>query len=139
MTTGELRTSVIAFCCENSALQAVEDARHFGMTMPECVQTIRVPCAGKVEEDHILKALESGAAGVVLFACHTENCQYLQGNVRAEKRLTRLRGLLDEIGYPADAVLYASAAPAEAARAARILRTFADDLASVDREEAIEQ
>ncbi len=140
MIAGESQNTVVAFCCENSALPALEDARHAGTEIPGVVQTIRVPCAGKVEEDHILKALESGAEGVIILACHKDSCQYIQGNVRAEKRLVRLQQLLGEVDHSPECIRYVTAAPSEAARVARLLRSFVQDLSGVDSgEEAIER
>ena len=46
----------------------------------------------------LLKALERGADGVLIFACHEENCQYLRGNVRAKSRLLYARNMLETIG-----------------------------------------
>lgn len=61
-------------------------------------KTISLPCSGKLELIYLLKAFESGADGVVLITCKHGECQYLEGNLRAQKRTESVRTLLEEIG-----------------------------------------
>ncbi|MBN2443403.1 MAG: hydrogenase iron-sulfur subunit [Spirochaetales bacterium] len=88
---------IVAFCCENSALQAldgVEDPSLF-----ELVDIIRLPCSGKIESALILKALEAEREGVLVLGCPRDNCKYIKGNVRAEKRVDLVKKALKTIGY----------------------------------------
>jgi len=59
---------------------------------------IPVPCSGKLQPEHLLKAFETGADLVVVLACSDGDCRYLEGRRRIERRLDYVRGLLDEIG-----------------------------------------
>jgi coenzyme F420-reducing hydrogenase delta subunit len=61
-------------------------------------QTIAVPCSGKLQPEHLLKAFEAGADLVVVLTCPEGECRYLEGRRRIERRLDYVRGLLDEIG-----------------------------------------
>ena len=61
-------------------------------------QTIRVPCSGKLQPEHLLKAFETGADLVVVLTCTDGDCRYLEGRRRIERRLDYVRGLLDDIG-----------------------------------------
>lgn len=119
---------VVAFCCENSACQAAEDGFRRGLTLPAEVRIIRVPCAGKVDELYIMKALEEGADGVAVLACQTDACRYLRGNVRVQKRLRHVERLLEEIGHSPGRIRYASLAPNMSIRLSDTLRAFAEDL-----------
>ena len=56
-----------------------------------------MPCSSKVEIPHVLRILEQGADGVELVACPQDRCRFLVGSLRAEKRIERASGLLDEI------------------------------------------
>ncbi|MHC4176526.1 MAG: hydrogenase iron-sulfur subunit [Planctomycetota bacterium] len=56
-----------------------------------------MPCSSKVEIPHLLKILEQGADGVELVACPQDRCRFLVGSLKAEKRVDRASGLLDEI------------------------------------------
>jgi len=63
---------------------------------------VAMPCSSKVEVPHLMKVLERGADGVVVLACPENECKFLVGNVRAEKRVNYARGLLDQVGMGAE-------------------------------------
>ena len=66
--------------------------------LPFATQKIRVPCSGKLQPEHLLKAFEAGADLVVVLTCRDGDCRYLEGRRRIERRVDYVRGLLDEIG-----------------------------------------
>jgi coenzyme F420-reducing hydrogenase delta subunit len=49
-------------------------------------------------EVFLLKAFEAGASAVVVLVCPEGTCRYLEGNLRARKRVARVKELLGEIG-----------------------------------------
>ena len=55
---------------------------------PPNVKIIRVPCSGKVDAIHIMKALEGGADGVYVAGCLEGDCHFKNGNIRAAQRVT---------------------------------------------------
>jgi hypothetical protein len=57
-----------------------------------------VPCTGRLQPEHILKAFESGAEVVFAVACQEDNCHYLEGSKRCARRVDYLRSILEEIG-----------------------------------------
>lgn len=57
-----------------------------------------LPCSGRVEPLHFLRAMESGADLVYLVTCPEKACRYQQGNTRAWKRLHYAQQLIQEIG-----------------------------------------
>lgn len=89
---------IVAFCCDQSGYPAADMAGALGLKFPRNVEIVRVPCAGRIETLYLLKALESGADGVLIFACYEENCQFLRGNLRAKGRLSYAHQLLEKIG-----------------------------------------
>ncbi len=89
---------IIAFCCDQSGYAAADMAGSLKLRLPGNVEIVRVPCAGRIETIHLLKALEQGAEGVVIFACYEENCQFLRGNLRAKSRLSYAHKLLEKAG-----------------------------------------
>jgi F420-non-reducing hydrogenase iron-sulfur subunit len=66
--------------------------------LPRNVEIVRVPCAGRIDTIYLLKALENGADGVLVFACYEENCQFLQGSLRVRSRLSYAHRMLEKIG-----------------------------------------
>ena len=65
---------------------------------PTSVKIIRVPCTGKVDVIHILRAFEKGADGVYLVGCMEGDCHYIQGNLKAKRRVRQAQKILESIG-----------------------------------------
>ncbi|MFC1504471.1 hydrogenase iron-sulfur subunit [Spirochaetota bacterium] len=89
---------VVAFACENSAIPAGVSASESGLMRSKDIRLIRIPCAGKVNPNNVLAALEAGADKVMIIGCHPESCKYLSGSSRASRRMERLSQLLEKAG-----------------------------------------
>ena len=89
---------IVAFCCDQSGYPAADMAGTSKLAFTRNVEIVRVPCAGRIETIYLLKALENGADGVMIFGCYEENCQFLRGNLRAKGRLSYAHRLLEKIG-----------------------------------------
>ena len=121
METRKTRVSATIFFCrqidpdENTNRRALE--KEYG----GAIRLFPLPCSGRIEALHLLKAVESGAEKVYLVTCPEGACRYREGNVRAKKRLAYAQGLLKEVGLPAECL--------EATRAAGPLPVSIDVLA----------
>jgi F420-non-reducing hydrogenase iron-sulfur subunit len=62
------------------------------------VKSIKLPCSSMTSELFLLKAFEAGADAVLVLVCPEGSCRYLEGNVRAAKRVNRIKSMLDAIG-----------------------------------------
>lgn len=62
------------------------------------LKSISLPCSGKVDIQYLIKAIETGADGVLLVTCKFGECRHLQGNLRAHKRVAAIGSLLEETG-----------------------------------------
>ena len=85
------------FFCSNS-LDAKVARRYCKEHNGDTLKTISLPCSGKVELIYLLKAFESGADGVAIITCQRDACRYLEGNLRAKRRVQAVETLLQEIG-----------------------------------------
>lgn len=88
----------LAFCCEHSAYPAADLAGKLGLRYARSVRIIRVPCAGQVDVIHVLKALENGAAAVLVMGCEEGACHHIVGSTRARERVRYCNALLREVG-----------------------------------------
>lgn len=68
------------------------------LKIPSNFRIIRLPCTGKVDVIHMLRAFEKGADGVFVVGCMEGDCHYNSGNFRARKRVEQVASLLDKIG-----------------------------------------
>ena len=71
---------------------------------PSNIKIIRVPCTGKVDPLHMLRAIQRGADGVYCVGCLEGTCHYNEGNLRCRERVEHVRTLLEEIGLEGDRV-----------------------------------
>ena len=95
---------IVAFCCEQSGVPAADMAKALKHQLPDNIELVPVPCSGRIETLFLMKALESGADGVVVFACYEENCQYLHGNLRLKRRVAYAQQILAKIGLEAERI-----------------------------------
>lgn len=66
--------------------------------LPGRVDNIIIPCAGRIQPEHVLKVLEAGSDVVAVVACEDENCHYSEGSRRCALRVEYIRSLIEEIG-----------------------------------------
>lgn len=89
---------IVAFCCHYCAYTAADMAGSQRLAYPANVRIIRVPCSGKVDALHIIKAFEKGADGVYVAGCLEGDCHFKNGNDKAARRVAYMQNYLEEIG-----------------------------------------
>jgi F420-non-reducing hydrogenase iron-sulfur subunit len=72
------------------------------------ISSISLPCSGKANLLYLLKAIETGADGILLVSCKLGECKYLQGNFRAQKRIESVNDILLESGLGSGHVKFLS-------------------------------
>lgn len=77
---------------EDANLTAVADGR-------VALKVVHLACSSMVKDVFLLRAFEAGADAVVVLVCPQGACRYLEGNIRAHKRVGWVKGLLDEIDF----------------------------------------
>jgi len=117
----ENESLILAFCCRNSAYAAADQAGSMRLDYPDNVRVLRLPCTGKIEVDYILAAFERGIDGVIVAGCPEGNCRFLEGNLRARKRVERAKQILGEIGLEPERLEMFHVSSAEGARFAEIV------------------
>jgi F420-non-reducing hydrogenase iron-sulfur subunit len=85
------------FYCSNG-IEPEQMAGGLGKLDGVTVKTISLPCSGKIDVPYLVKAFETGADGAVIVTCKQDECQHLEGNLRANKRAEAVESLLEEIG-----------------------------------------
>jgi len=93
---------VVAFCCHYCAYTAADMAGSQRLPYPANVKIVRVPCSGKVDALHIVKAFEKGADGVYVAGCLEGDCHFKNGNTRAARRVEYVQKYLEEIGIESE-------------------------------------
>jgi F420-non-reducing hydrogenase iron-sulfur subunit len=88
---------IVAFCCNFCAFAAADLAGAMRLQYPPNVRIVKLPCTGTVDAIHLLKAFEDGADAVFVAGCLEGECHYLEGNLRARKRVEYVKKLLAEV------------------------------------------
>jgi coenzyme F420-reducing hydrogenase delta subunit len=86
------------FYCSNS-FEPDQLTTGFGKIVDVELKMIGMPCSGKIDVPYLMKAFETGADGAAIVTCKINECQHLEGNLRAQKRAESVEAMLEEIGY----------------------------------------
>jgi coenzyme F420-reducing hydrogenase delta subunit len=93
-----MEPKIIAFCCHYCAFTAADLAGTMRQQYPANVHIVRLPCTGKVDVNMLLQAFLDQADGVMVAGCEVGSCHFLEGNVRAKKRVEYAQRKLEEVG-----------------------------------------
>ena len=117
---------IVAYCCDFCAFAAADLAGAMRLQYSPNVRIIRLPCTGKVDAIVLMKAFEEGADGVFVAGCLEGQCHYLEGNLRAKKRVAYVKKLLGETGIEPQRVEMYNLSSAMGARFAEIVEEMTE-------------
>lgn len=89
---------VLGFCCRWCSYAGADLAGSMRLQYPPEVRILLVPCTGRVDILHLLNAFELGYDAVFVSGCHEGDCHYLAGNLRAKRRVHKLKKDLEVMG-----------------------------------------
>jgi coenzyme F420-reducing hydrogenase delta subunit len=90
---------IVAFVCNWCTYTAADLAGTSRLECPAQIKLLRLMCTGMLDAQYILKAFIDGADGVLVGGCHPGDCHYINGNLKAEKRVEGARTLLQQFGF----------------------------------------
>lgn len=94
----EFEPRIVAFCCKYCAYAAGDLAGSLRLSYPANIRVIQVPCTGRIDVIHLMRALENGADGVYVAGCLEGECHFLSGNLKAKRRVARVHSILKAVG-----------------------------------------
>ena len=94
----DFEPKIVAYCCNFCAFAAADLAGAMRVQYPPNVRIILLPCTGKVDAIVLMKAFEDGADGVFVAGCMEGECHFMEGNLRAKKKVAYVKRLLEEVG-----------------------------------------
>jgi coenzyme F420-reducing hydrogenase delta subunit len=101
-TVATVVPTVVVFHCDGGSLATpAEEPVHPGAGF------IRVPCVGRVSSGDVLRALRSGAAGVLLAGCAPGACRFHDAAAHGRDVATDLSPMLEAMGLGAERVRFA--------------------------------
>jgi F420-non-reducing hydrogenase iron-sulfur subunit len=91
--------TIIAFVCNWCTYTAADLAGTSRLSYPPNVRLIRMMCTGMVDPKYVIKALLEGADAVLISGCHPGDCHYINGNLKARRRVKLLKEILPRFGF----------------------------------------
>jgi F420-non-reducing hydrogenase iron-sulfur subunit len=92
------------FYCQKVPGSSEQERLYLEKKYGESLRLFPIPCSGRLEPIHLLRALETFADGAYVVTCPEGNCLYFEGNYRAKKRVERTQAIINEIGLEAERV-----------------------------------
>jgi coenzyme F420-reducing hydrogenase delta subunit len=120
----DFEPEIIVFACHYCAYAAADLAGSMRLQYPSNIRMIKLPCTGKLEVIHLLRAIEAGADGVYAAGCLEGECHYLKGNLWARKRVNHVKTLLAEVGLEPERVEMYNMSSAMGAKFAEVATEF---------------
>lgn len=127
--TKNFTPKITLFHCIN----AFSDGRSSPLTSGDGFEThiVKLPCSSMVKEVYLLRAFEAEADAVVVLVCPEGQCRHVEGNIRAKKRVERLKHLLDEIGLDSRRLAIFNLALGDETSATEIIQKTLSELADL--------
>ena len=127
----EFEPQIIAFCCNWCTYAAADLAGTSRVHYPPNVRIVRVMCSGMVNPIYILKAFEGGADGVLVAGCHHSDCHYIDGPVKCDAAVDKLREVLHVLGLEDERFRRELVAASEGVVFARIIKEMVEQLKKI--------
>ena len=118
----QFEPKIVAFCCNFCAFAAADLAGAMRLQYPPNIRIVKVPCTGKVDAIVLMKAFEDGADAVLVAGCLEGECHFLEGNLRAKKKVAYVKRLLAEVQIKPERVEMFNLSSAMAGRFAEIVK-----------------
>lgn len=119
---------LIGFTCNWCSYRAADLAGTSRVKYPPNVRLIRLMCSGRLDPTFVLKALSSGADGVLITGCHPGECHYLEQNYKALRRVMLLKRMIEQIGMEPARIKLVWASAAEGLHLAREITDFVEEI-----------
>lgn len=122
---------IVAFACRRSAGPALREAAVGLGPRAAALNLVEVPCAGSLAPEIVLSAFRQGADGVLVLACHPDNCHSRHGNQLARRRMDLAASFLAGCGAGTGRLVFRTLASNMPAEAASLVAEFHATLAGV--------
>jgi len=87
------------FACVKWGYSAADLAGVSRLKYTPMVKIIKIRCSGRIDVKHLLFAIKSGADGVMIVGWRPNECQFKNGNFKAQTHVDLANRILDRIGF----------------------------------------
>jgi coenzyme F420-reducing hydrogenase delta subunit len=101
---GAKKTTLALFYCQNTPECGEPERQSLEELHGKSLRLFPIPCSGRLEPLHLLRALEEYADTAHVITCPEGACRYFEGNRRAKKRVERTQWIIGSIGLEEERV-----------------------------------
>ena len=99
-----IEQTLALFYCQNVPGSSEKERQDLELKYGKSLRLFPIPCSGRLEPLHLLRALEDFADAAYVVTCPEGFCRYFEGNRRAVKRVERTKSIIRSIGLEEDQV-----------------------------------
>ena len=132
----EFEPTIVAFFCNWCTYTAADLAGTSRLSYPPNVKIIRMMCTGMVDPQYVIKALLEGADGVLVSGCNPGDCHYINGNLKARRRIKLLKTILPQFGFEPERLQLTWIAASDGILLAEVMRELTDRIKTLGPSEA---
>lgn len=125
---GSFEPIILCFACQWCSYAAADLAGILRIQYPSNVRILRVPCSGRVDVLHVLKAFLNGADGVIVTGCLIGDCHYIDGNLKAKSRVDAMKKSLIALGVDPERLEIGFASSSEGQKFADMMKDFVEKI-----------
>ncbi|MCS6993974.1 MAG: hydrogenase iron-sulfur subunit [Anaerolineales bacterium] len=126
--TDSFEPVIVGFTCNWCSYRAADAAGTARMKYAPNVRLIRLMCSGRLDPTFVMKALASGADGVLITGCHPGDCHYIDQNYKALRRFLLLRRTLKGLGVEPERIKLVWASAAEGLKLTNEINAFVEEI-----------
>ena len=128
MSEDSFQPRIIAFLCNWCSYAGADLTGTSRIQYSPNVKALRVNCSSRVDPTFVIKAIMSGADGVLVAGCHPGDCHYKSGNLYTRRRVMMLKTVLETIGIPPDRLRLEWVSASEANKFATVVNDFVKEI-----------
>ncbi len=100
-----MKPCIVVYCCTNSTVAPEDHVEKVVSGEQAEVRMVRLPCSGRTDVLHLVRAIEDGADVAMVVGCPEGACRFIEGNTRAKLRVQFANKLLAEAGVGRERVV----------------------------------
>jgi F420-non-reducing hydrogenase iron-sulfur subunit len=94
----DINRTIAFFYCQNVPESGEDTRQTLEKRYGRSIRLFPMPCSGRIDSVHLLRALEEFADAVYVITCPLGACRYLEGNKRVKKRIEKTKTIIEGIG-----------------------------------------
>jgi coenzyme F420-reducing hydrogenase delta subunit len=125
---GPFEPTIIGFLCNWCSFTAADLAGTSRLSYPANLKIVRMMCSGMVDPKYVLQSFLQGADGVLIGGCWPGDCHYINGNIKARRRVALLHEVLGRFGVEKERLWLRWIAASEGTQFAQIVTEMTEKL-----------